>query len=79
MVKKVSCTWEGIEYESISAAATATGRSTQRMSYIIRKGYTCEADIAIVSRKRAKTLRPEDPINDPRKAYSLMRRRLGID
>jgi hypothetical protein len=44
MIKK-PCIWNGIEYESISAAARATNRTVPSMIRLLKSGYTCEADL----------------------------------
>lgn len=44
-LEAVPCTWDGVEYPSIGAAARATGRQPASMWYLLRMNYTGEADL----------------------------------
>lgn len=44
-VRGVICSWNGIEYPSISDAADANGISCGAMSQRLKKGYTCDEDV----------------------------------
>jgi hypothetical protein len=41
-----SVKWNGIEYKSIADAAAANGISHWAMSQRLKKGYTCDEDMA---------------------------------
>lgn len=45
IVKGTPCTWNGIEYPSIAAAARAIGVSLASLQERLERGYTCDADM----------------------------------
>jgi hypothetical protein len=45
MPSKKPCKWNGIQYESISAAARAVGVTPEAMISRLERGYTCDEEI----------------------------------
>lgn len=42
---KTPCTWNGIEYESVTAASRALGINDSSMTHRLQQGYTCDGDL----------------------------------
>lgn len=45
MYTRVACTWNGIHYPSVSAAAKANNIGRHTMLYRLKCGYTCDEDM----------------------------------
>ena len=55
--KSKKCYWNGIEYSSLSDAASALGISLSGFSDRIKKGYTCDVDMQTQINPRHQALR----------------------
>lgn len=52
---KKTCSWNDKEYPTMKQAATATGYFYHTMRMYIRRGFTCDADVARKKNYRRKT------------------------
>jgi hypothetical protein len=47
------CSWNGVQFASVRAAARALGVSSELMSWRIRRGYTSDEDLLTVAESKA--------------------------